>query len=39
MATYVIGDIHGMYDKFKTCLEAVNFNYENSSNIRRSHWL
>lgn len=27
MRQFVIGDIHGMYDKLKACLEKVNFDY------------
>lgn len=29
MKTYILGDVHGMYDKLMACLQAVNFDYEN----------
>lgn len=33
MKTYIIGDVHGMYDKLMACLQAVNFDYENDKLI------
>ena len=32
--TYIIGDIHGMYDKLIACLQAVNFDYNNDTLIQ-----
>jgi len=34
MKTYIIGDIHGHYDKLKACLESVNFDYQNDKLIQ-----
>lgn len=34
MNTYVIGDIHGEYDKLISCLKAVNFDYDNDTLIQ-----
>lgn len=31
---YVMGDIHGMYDKFMSCLNQVNFDYEKDTLIQ-----
>jgi len=31
---YLIGDIHGMYDKFMSCLKQVNFDYEKDTLIQ-----
>jgi len=32
--TFIIGDIHGMYDKLIACLQAVNFDYDNDKLIQ-----
>ena len=32
--TYIIGDIHGVYDKLINCLQQVNFNYESDTLIQ-----
>ncbi len=32
--TFIMGDIHGMYDKLMTCLQAVNFDYNNDKLIQ-----
>lgn len=32
--TYVIGDIHGELDKFKACLDSVDFDYDNDKLIQ-----
>lgn len=34
MKKYAVGDIHGCYDKFKKCLEAVDFNYNDDTLIQ-----
>lgn len=34
MKTYLIGDIHGEYEKLLSCLQQVNFNYENDTLIQ-----
>lgn len=34
MATYVIGDIHGEYEKLVSCLQQVFFDYENDTLIQ-----
>lgn len=32
--TFLMGDIHGMYDKLMACLQAVNFDYTNDTLIQ-----
>jgi serine/threonine protein phosphatase 1 len=34
MRTFIIGDIHGHFDKLVNCLNAVNFDYENDKLIQ-----
>lgn len=34
MNTYIIGDIHGMYDKLISCLKQVNFDYNHDTLIQ-----
>ena len=34
MKTYIIGDIHGEFDKLMACLSSVNFDYENDKLIQ-----
>lgn len=34
MKTYIMGDIHGQYEKYKACMESVNFDYENDTLIQ-----
>lgn len=34
MKTYIVGDIHGEYQKFLKCLQSVNFDYDNDTLIQ-----